>query len=563
MHAEHSTTLIGTGISPGIAIGTVYRFNQIDLTILESSTFPVDNIDDELKRFHRAVKHSMSQLQSLKYEHQRQKKHDVASIFDMQLHVLSDPEFHAGVSDRISNARLNLEYVLANRIREIERQFASLENELHRSRLLDLQDVYHRVLRNILDLEYVRFAPLKRVEGSFILVAEKLLPSDIGILDLKKILGIIIETGSTASHVAIISRSLNVPAIMNVPGITTRVRQGVKSIMDGSSGTIILNPDKKEIERYTASMQQQQAQQKRQRHAIKPCHTSDGIRIRLQANAGSQEEVKRAFSLGADEIGLFRSEIYYLSLNRQPSIDEETDYYTRLLESSPEAPCTIRLLDIGGDKRLPFLSIPEEDNPLLGVRGIRFLRRHEELFNAHTTSIIRASRHGSVRLLIPFVSIRQDVLAVNALVKKICDKEGVPRRNILIGIMVETPSVAYDLGEYADLVDFFSIGSNDLTQYLFVANREDESLGEYRKASQRMLVSLCHSLVVQAESANKDISFCGEMASDPGIAALLVGAGLRSLSMQAEAFLPVKKEIESKKISDFDTLFQNYIHDKT
>jgi phosphotransferase system enzyme I (PtsI) len=543
--------LNGVGASPGIAVGKAFHFAQIDLKTLEENRLPIEDVDREIERFTDAVKKSIEQLSGLKESGKNEDLADIMAIFQVHIQLLTDADFLTSIPALISRSRSNAEYVLANQIRDLEKRFLSIDNEITRARLLDVQDVYFRLLRNVLDIEHVRATPLRRMPSSVILVAERLLPSDIALLDLKKIIGIAIENGSTVSHVSIIAKTLCIPVLINVHGISALSRNASLLILDANEGKAVLRPSPDTVARYEKKAKQENHPHSRSRQPVMKCFTKDGIKIRLEANAGSAPEVREAIESGAEGIGLLRSELYYLSRDSLPTIDEETAFYESVQVVCGAKPLTVRLLDIGADKTVPYLRcITQEENPHFGVRGIRLLLRNPELLHNHLVSILRACRKRHVKILLPFVSIPHEVDEVRSIISDISKKEGVHHSAWTLGMMLEVPSTVLMLGEYMDKIDFLSIGTNDLIQYLFATGRENSGLEKYRAAAFPLLLRLIKSVVDTAASAKKELSVCGEIAADPAYTTHLIGAGVRVLSMQSCALHSVCTALSNKTMSD-------------
>jgi phosphoenolpyruvate-protein phosphotransferase (PTS system enzyme I) len=548
--ATGEIVLRGISASPGTAVGKAYHFAQIDLKALEDNKMPVDDVKSEIARFRNAVDKSIEQLNGLRESSKNEGLREITEIFQVHIQLLSDADFVKTVPALISQTKLNTEYILANQIRDLEKRFATLGSEIARAKLLDVQDVYFRLLRNVLDIEHVRALPLRRMPSPVILVAEGLLPSDIALLDLKKIIGIAIENGSTVSHVSIIARALSIPFVINARGVASLSHHGSVLILDACDGNLILRPQPDTVARYEKKAQKECALRPASRHAALPCFTKDGIKIRLEANAGSAPEVRESLEQGAEGIGLLRSELFYLSREALPSIDEETAFYESVMSLCGQRPLTIRLLDIGADKTLPYLNMVREENPHLGVRGIRFLQRHPALMRSHLTSVVRACRTRGAKLLLPFVSIPREVVETRRIILDICKKEGVDPESCPVGIMLEIPAVVLSLADFITTVDFLSVGTNDLVQYVFAACRENSSLEEYRAASFPLLLKLIKSVIEAAAIARKEVTVCGEIAADPVSAACLVGAGVRALSMNSPAVRTVCQELCKKTIRE-------------
>ncbi|HON11116.1 MAG TPA: hypothetical protein PLE24_09630, partial [Chitinispirillaceae bacterium] len=287
--------------------------------------------------------------------------------------------------------------------------------------------------------------------------------------------------------------------------------------------------------------------------------TRDGIRIRLEANANTPEEIRSAVENGAEGIGLIRTEFFYLGRSRYPEPEEELEYYRQIHESAEGRPVTIRLLDLGADKSLPYVKVPGEANPQLGIRGIRYLFANPELLDRHLRCLLKSSRYGAVKILVPFVSIVQEIDYLSGIIERIIREEKINRSQISLGIMVEIPSVVWSIPMFMGKVDFLSIGTNDLVQFTFAADREDRRLEEFRRVSWPVLLKMIKDVVNAAHKYNKDVSVCGEAASDPAIASLLIGTGIRTLSVRVNALESIKKEIESKSMDQVQASVEKYL----
>jgi phosphoenolpyruvate-protein phosphotransferase (PTS system enzyme I) len=549
--------LAGTSIAPGFVLGQAHLLRQISLEALEKNLFPVSDPDAEIQRLERAFAQTRSQLEQLQSQVRAGNGHDLAGILEAQLALLEDAAFLEKIRETIRSQAVNTEYLIANEIRRIEKDFRNLKDEVMRSRFLDVQDVHHRLLRNLLEIEHVRTNPFRRLTAPVVLVADRMLPSDIALLDLDKILGLVIEEGSRVSHVAIIAKSLGIPALTSVPHASALVRSGDTVLLNADTGKAIVHPDADDLAWYEKSHKQRPATARAGRKPggeTAPCQTSDGKQVTLEANVGSLREVEEALAAGADGIGLLRSEFFYMSCQEMPDVDAETAFYRDALRAMRKRPVTIRLLDIGADKSLSYLQLPKEENPQLGIRGVRLLLRTPDLLHRHLLSILRASDSGPVRLLLPFIATMNDLDRILAATQELCQQERIPRARFHVGIMVEVPAVALDTDPFLAKVDFLSIGTNDLVQYMFAASREDSHLEEYRLAHHPAILRLIHGVADAAKAHGKPVSVCGEMASDPSMALLLVGLGIRTLSLQASALHPVRASIQKQTLPALEKL---------
>jgi phosphoenolpyruvate-protein phosphotransferase (PTS system enzyme I) len=552
--------LSGEPVSPGIAIGQVFLFKQINLMALEKTRLPVDDTAKEIERLNSSIEITIVQINQI-LQHVEYDK-DVSAIFRVQLGLLTDSKVLHDIKTIVHEQKSNIEFVLSNQIKMIEEKFRSIDNEVMRTRFLDIQDVYYRILRNLLEIEHVRTNPLKRVKDPVIFVAEKLHPSDIALLEHEKLLGIIIEEGSILSHVAIITKALDIPTIIHLPGISSLVRTGDPLILDALQGKVIIRPTPSEMDRYWTARKQfySAAAPRRDKRKAGICKTADGVVIDLEANVGSLKEAEEAIANGATGIGLLRTELFYMSCSRLPTVDEEYDFYASLSSIVKKRPITVRLLDLGADKFLSYLGPFKEQNPQLGVRGIRYLLKNPDIFEKHLQSIVRASSLARMKILVPFVAAVKDVTRTLEVIDRICLRENVPRGSVRVGIMVEIPSVALSISAFLPNIDFVNIGTNDLVQYIFAASREDGNVEEYRQSLHPVILRMLANIVLSVNRHKKDLSLCGEMASDPVMAPLLVGLGVRSLSMQPASIPLVRRVLARSACGDLKKLFKKALH---
>ena len=553
IQAKDPLALRGEPISPGIVTGTAFLFKQINLAALEKIRFTVDDTAKELERLDATIKKTVEQLNATidRLNH----NDSITGIFKAHRGLLEDESFLEEIRDIVVKQKSNIEHVLYSKIRLLEENFRTMEDDAMRVRFLDVQDVYHRILRNLLEIEHVRTNPLKRVKGPVIFVAEKLLPSDLALLDQEKLLGIILEEGNRLSHVAIITRSMGIPAVIRIPGLSALVKSGNTIILDAVEGNVLVNPPAKEILHYQKMEKRYRASSAmREQTGPRGSSTSDGRKIFLEANIGSVKEAEEAVASGADGAGLLRSELFYLSRPNIPSIEEECDYYAAVLAAMKKRPVTVRLLDLGADKKLPYLPSYGEANPQLGMRGIRYLCNNTDLFRRHVRSIVRAAKIGPLRILIPFVTSPGDVTAAVAMVEECCVLENTDRRTLQIGIMVEIPSAALAPRQFLRMTDFVTIGTNDLVQYLFAASREDSTVECYRQNAHPLILGIIGGVVAAARELKKEVSVCGEMASDPLMAPVLVGLGVETFSMQPASIGPVREAVAKRSLAECRSL---------
>jgi multiphosphoryl transfer protein len=518
----------------------------------------VEEAAPEIDRLQGAVEKSLQQIVHIMDHSERNGNREASAIFGTQKVFLNDDAFLEVLRSRMREEKVNMEHILAREIEGLSRQFAQVTDEALRSRFSDIEDVYHRLLRNLLGIEHVRANPVRKLSEPVIFVAEKLLPSDMALLDFGNILGVVMAEGSAVSHVSIICRSLDIPAIVGVAEACDLIKSGEPLLLDGDQGKVVLHPEEEEVR--LRSVPGKPTRRLPASGAEAPPaltgRTRDGRTILLQANAGSLKEVRRAVDLGAVGIGLLRTELYYMSLGQPPTEAQEVAFYQSVLREMKGKPVTLRLLDLGADKSLPYLDVRPEENPQLGCRGIRFLNRHPELLDHQLKCILLAAQEGPVDILVPFISRSEEVEAFRERLQGLSFREGLPLVGIKVGLMVEVPSAALTLSDSIGDVDFLSLGTNDLVQYLFAVSREDPDLEEYREALHPGLLRLIQSVCDTAAASGKPVSVCGEMAGDPRCAPLLVGLGVTGLSMAPENLAGVCEALGTMTFAECRTLTQ-------
>jgi len=543
-----SIEVTGVPVSSGVAFGRAYILKHIDLEAVSQKKFPVEDITHEQKRLFTALEKTRRQLSEIQEKLQQKEGGCISQIFNAHMYILEDKRFIQKIEERFKNEGVNIEYVVADEIKKLEKEFMNIEDEVTRSRFIDVQDVYHRLLMNLLEIQHVRENPLKRLDRPVLIFAEQVIPSDITIMETKKIMGLGIEKGTKTSHVVIISKSLGIPTVINLPGITSMVRSNDLAVIDGDRGKVVVRPSETRIRIIRAKMKHELKKRKKTKiYPAGPCITADGEEVKMYANVGTAEEARKAVLYGAQGLGLIRTEIFYLSQKKMPSLHKEITYYSRFFEIFKNKPLTFRLLDIGADKKPQYIDFQEEKNPQLGKRGIRYLLDNPDLLKRQISCILKAAKQRKVRILIPFVALAEDLKSAIEIIDEICAQTGYPRRNLSVGTMIEIPSAALDIKVFAKLSDFISIGTNDLTQYVFAAEREDPRLEKYNQPKHPVILRLIEENVRMASREyGKETEVCGEIASHPLTAGILVGIGVNVLSMNAAA-VPVVKDAISKR----------------
>jgi phosphotransferase system enzyme I (PtsI) len=531
-------------IAPGMAAGGAYVYRDIDLAALETKKFVIENIGAEIERFDVAISKSKEQLRDLRAGREESSWGEVEEIFDVQLSLLEDAEFLDEIRELLDAQRLNLEHLIALKIRQVNLEFSKIADTILRARISDIHDTYHRILRNLLEIDHVRTRTLQRITTPVMLVSERLLPSDLAQIDVTCLLGVALDEVSALSHVAIMLRSLGIPAVGNAPGLAATIRSGDPLLIDAEKGLLVINPQPADIAVLDAFRERQRlsltSEPQSGGHA-----TADGVPILLAANAGSLAEVAEAMRLRADGIGLLRSEMFYMSKTALPTVEEEERFYRDILALLAGQPLVVRLLDISAEKRVPYLLMRREENPQLGVRGLRYLFEHRDLLERQCAALAALAGGEKPGVLIPFVTTPSEIGRVLAIIEEDLRRAGKKRSDLQVGIMVEIPAAALDITPFLRGIDFVSIGTNDLVQYLFAASREERMLDRYRCPVHPVVLRLVGSIVAACEKAGKGLTVCGDMSSDPFSALLLVGLGVRSLSLQPHAISAVDTLLRS------------------
>ncbi|HXO21767.1 MAG TPA: phosphoenolpyruvate--protein phosphotransferase [Thermoanaerobaculia bacterium] len=534
--------LSGMGVSGGIAIGRavcistrvgeVYRF-----------TLAEEAVEAEVARFRAAREHAMGELQRIRARADAQLGEDLAAIFEAHLLLLADRSFLGRIEGRIRDHRLNAEWAVHKTAEELDERFARIEDGYLRERGEDLLDVSRYLLRSLQGLSH---HDLSRLPHDTILVADDLTPSDAVRFGREHILGFAIESGGRTSHTTIIARSLNLPAVAGVEGITHLLTDEDSVIVDGEAGTVILHPTPDVVEQYRArgvelDRREGELLATRELDAV----TRDGVRIELMANIDLPEEVDEVRSYGAAGVGLYRSEFLYIE--KSPELPTEEDHlqiYRRLVEAAAPHPAIIRTYDLGGRKLAREVMATHEENPVLGLRGIRLTLARPDVFRAQLRGLFRAGLYGDLWVMLPLVSTLDELHRFRAFAAEVTsqlEREGVPfRRDLRIGVMIEVPAAAVIADLLAREVDFFSIGTNDLIQYSLAVDRNNEHVASLYQPLHPAMLRMLRHVIDSARVAGIDVGLCGEMGGDTRHALLLIGMGLRRLSMSPRRIPEIK-----------------------
>jgi phosphotransferase system enzyme I (PtsI) len=507
---------------------------------------PADRVEREIEFFEQALASSRRDVAQLRDGIAAELGDHGAAIYDAHLMMLDDPELHRAVTESIRATRRNAGVVFRDYMAQIAGRLERVEDEYLRERRADLLDVERRVLRFLVGGGQRRIG----LTEPSIVIAHDLGPSDVALLDRGRVLGLVTEVGSRTSHSAIVARGRGIPAVVGVRGVVPSVRTGELSLVDGFTGEVELHPEPETVARYRARRARLDEDLQSLRGLQgKPAVTLDGKRIELGANIELPDEVEQVMSAGADGVGLFRTEFFYLDRAELPSEEEQFQAYRAVAERLAPRPVLFRTMDRGGDKVASYLGTTHETNPFLGYRGIRFALHHPEVFRAQLRAIYRASAFGRVRLMFPMISGLDELQRATDLCSEVAAELEATRvpfdRDLQIGMMVETPSAVWEADLMARVAHFFSIGTNDLTQYTLAMDRDNQQLARlYEPLSPAVLRSIRHT-VECGHAAGRWVGVCGEMASDPRVAVLLVGLGVDELSVSCFDLPRVKAAIRS------------------
>ncbi|MDK4078672.1 phosphoenolpyruvate--protein phosphotransferase [Staphylococcus pseudintermedius] len=538
-----SNIIKGIAASDGVAIAKAYLLVEPDLSFSNEKT---DQPEEEVQKFNEALNNSKIELMKIRNHAEEQLGADKAAIFDAHLLVLDDPELIQPIEEKIKNESASAPQALTEVTQNFITIFESMDNEYMKERAADIRDVAKRVLAHILGVELPNPSI---IDESVIIVAHDLTPSDTAQLNKQYVQGFVTNIGGRTSHSAIMSRSLEIPAVVGTKSISESVQQGDMVIVDGLTGDVIVNPSDDEIKAYQHKRESFFAD----REALKqlrdePSKTLDGHEVELAANIGTPNDLEGVHNNGAEGIGLYRTEFLYMGRDNMPTEDEQFEAYKKVLESMEGKRVVVRTLDIGGDKELPYLNLPEEMNPFLGYRAIRLCLDQPEIFRPQLRALLRASAYGKLNIMFPMVATIQEFRDAKALLleeKENLKQEGVEvSDDIELGIMVEIPATAALADVFAKEVDFFSIGTNDLIQYTMAADRMSERVSYLYQPYNPSILRLIKQVIDASHQEGKWTGMCGEMAGDETAIPLLIGLGLDEFSMSATSILKARRQIK-------------------
>ena len=549
----------GKGVSEGLAMAQIHLFTP---KLPEISRQPAADAEAEVAKLEATLAAAEEELRGL-YETAKEKMGEQeAEIFDAHLTILGDEySVREPIIQRIREQKQNAAAAITDQFDELAQMFRSLGDELMAERAADAEDLKQQLLRICLGCGR---QDLSVLPGDVIVLAEELTPSDTVRMDTAHVKGIATRLGGATAHSAIIARTLGIPAAAGIDGWQTEALNGHMAILDGADGTLTVDPTDDE----TACYQSRKAQADCEAQALEafrtcPSQTKDGISLEICANIGTPQDAQQAMKYGADGVGLFRSEFLFMDRDALPTEDEQFEAYRTAAQTMAGKPLIIRTLDVGGDKKLPTLELPHEDNPFLGFRAIRMTLSHPEIFRPQLRAILRAAAYGDVRVMFPMIGSMDQLREAKALLREqeqTLQAEGVPTGPVKVGMMVEIPAAAVLAEEFAKEVDFFSIGTNDLTQYTLAVERGNAAVAHLYAPEHPAVLRLIAMTAQAAAERHIPCGMCGEAAGDPKLAPAFVGMGVNELSMSPRRVPAVRKLLSGLTMDECRQAAEKLLH---
>lgn len=537
--------------SPGIAFGKALLLKE-DEIVINQGKISADQIDVEINRFLEARTKSAAQLEAIKEMAGRTFGEEKEAIFEGHIMLLEDEELEGDIKSFIKENKASADKAIYEVIEQYAKMMAELDDPYLRERATDFRDIGTRLVKNVLGIAVVN---LSTIDEEVILVAKDLTPSETAQINLKYVLGFVTDIGGRTSHTSIMARSLELPAIVGTNDITERVKNGDMLVLDAINNQIIINPTAEQLTEAKKFQAQFQAE-KDELAKLKdlPAITLDGHQVEVCANIGTVKDTEGAIRNGAEGVGLYRTEFLFMDRDALPTEDEQFKAYKEVAEAMPDQPIIVRTMDIGGDKELPYMNFPKEMNPFLGWRAVRIFFDREDIMHAQLRAILRASAFGKLRIMFPMIISVEEFRSLKATVEALKAElraEGKAfDESIEVGIMIETPAAAVMAHHLAKEVDFFSIGTNDLTQYTLAVDRGNEMISAMYNPLSPSVLTLIKMVIDASHAEGKWTGMCGELAGDERATLLLLGMGLDEFSMSAISVPRIKKLIRNTSFED-------------
>lgn len=549
----------GIAASDGVGIAPAYLLTKPNLSF---EKYHISDATAEKKRLHQAFDEIIANLQTTKKRLTNKLSDEDLAIFDTHIAILNDPEMIKQVENRITNQRLNAESAFAEVIlKAIKTLQAMTGNEYMQERAADFQNIQDQVLAK---LEHKELPNLRALDHPVIVVAHSIGPTDTSQMDARFVKGIITDLGGRTSHAAIMARSLQIPAVVGCNNITEQVESGREMIVDGFAGTAIISPSSDDAKKYQKVANEFADVRRQWRQMIdQPSITADGHQYKIAANIGSSVDISTAMENGADGVGLFRTEFLYMKSDHLPTEDEQFVAYRRAVEQLAGKRLVVRTLDIGGDKPLRFMPLPKEMNPFLGYRAIRIALDRPAMFRTQLRALLRASEYGQISIMFPMITTLEELQAAKKIYHEEQAKLAVDHphigQNIRLGIMIEVPLAALNADRLAAEVDFFSIGTNDLIQYCFAADRGNDAVSYLYQPLNPTFLKLINHIISAGHAHQTTVAMCGEMAGDRYALPLLIGMGLDVYSMSASSILRTRSMMRKLDRHKCQQLYQQAV----
>lgn len=539
---------IGVACSPGLVVEKVFIIKEPDIEI-DYDGISLDRVDEELNKLENAFEQSKAQLEAICRKTLEMGQKD-AEIIQAHLMILEDPYFYDEIKAVIGDELLTAGHAVSKKVEEQIAIFEMIDDPYIRERAADIKDVGGRLLLNALGIE---IKDISHMTENVIVAGHDITPSMMATLDRDHIKGILAEVGGATAHTAILARNLEIPAVLGASGILSMIKDGQTLMIDGSRGEVEIDPTSDRITEIKKKIEKA-GLVKKELEQIKDLGSStlDGHHIDLAANIGLPVDTGKALEYGADGVGLFRTEFLFMDRNCPPDEEEQFAAYRKVLQDMGGKPVIIRTMDVGGDKEIPYFNLPKEENPFLGYRAIRICLEDIELFKTQLRAILRASEFGNALIMFPMISSVDEVIKAKSVLTEV--KEELRLKNqefdekIKVGIMVEIPSAAIAADLFAEETDFFSIGTNDLTQYTLAVDRGNQKVSSLYNSFHPALLRLFNNVITASQREGKFTGMCGELAGNPLATLLLLGMGFHELSMSPSSILKVKKIITSTKM---------------